>query len=1650
MKKWLAFALLIFTLVAPLGSLAADMEKSGYTLTPMQELDSGVTPDSAFLLTTETSADIADIKNRLSIDGETAPLITQKGANTFLIQPAQPLESGRLYTFRLTQPADADLTWVFQTMFTFAVTNMFPGDQTSGVPLRSGIEITFNYEDYEDISTYFQIEPQVKGTFERHKRTAVFVPEEPLAEKTVYTVTLKGGLKLKDTDYILGQDTIFRFETESLDATVTETPTPKTTIHFAASQTEFTPQEAPKLSMRLRTDKQPRSIPLQTDVYQIGSAKEYLSLWTQIDSDCSWSTFNRNDKLIDTGSYSNVVSFQQNASLNSDSYYTMYALAFPKELPEGFYLVQTKAADTFTQMLIQITNTAGYYQCSSSGALLWLNDNRTKKPLAQATVLNNTTGQTYITDKQGVAILSPQPDESAFHDFILTTADGKISAMQGYVSGKPNDMFWSYLELDRPLYQPKDNVTFWGYAAGFSDSSTDLETVKIRLSTARYYWYASRQPILQQTVKVQNNTFAGQMDLPYLDPGTYVLTVEAQGKTVCSEYLRVAEYIKPDYQLTLEADKKAVFTGETIHYTMQTAFFDGTPVSNLSLNYNLYTYPNGTNDTNVLAVNEQGTASLDYTVPETPESDRNGSVQLGVRALLPEGSEITKSLSTQTFLNDMALSAECPYDTEKTRIEAQVNLIDLTRLNDGTAEGYYDYLGEAVAGKTVQGTIYENYYEQVENGTYYDYYNKVSRKTYRYIHRQKVIKTFQKQTDAAGKITYPYSLSPKKDRWYSADLTIKDGTGKQLTQNIYLRTKETPIPWYRQPNRDFYHLEQQDDRENFQVGDEIDFLLKNNQEPVKKGSFLFMTAQNGIRDYQVQSNSAFTYTFAAQDIPCTYVKGVWFDGTTYHSVYENRLTFDFSTRKLDLTVQANQEFYRPGDSCTLTVHAKCSDGTPATNAAVNLSLVDEALFALQDQETNILSSLYNFYIPSGLYGEHYTHYYSTVGSDEPKEESENTVPSATPAPGGGSGGGASADTMQPSEQVRSDFKDTAAFHQIWLDENGNGTCTIQLPDNITTWRLTASAITSDRYAATVTLPVRVSLPFFINCSLGSTFLTGDTPQVGLSAYGEGLQENESVTYTVWSKNDPQQRASGTAAAYKRLYLPLWTLAAGDDTLVIQASTPRGNSDSLEHPLHVVNTYYESEKTVRAPLTAGMTFAHGEKGNTHLIFTDRSRGALLSDIYYLLYQRAGDRLEQRLSAQVAYQLIQTYGDDSMKTSAERYMKNQPEFKASEYQTANGGGLSLFPYSSCDLDYTAKLLSLVKDDIDKTRMLDYLYAQSGIKTENAALNAKALYGLSVYQEPVLLYLDQLSAIENLPPLDAVYCALAYLQIGGQTQAQALYDRVILPLTEEFTPYCRVNTGRDQTDILETTALAACLASQLGAPQREGFYQYALHNYSKDYLVNIEKLMYVSSEIERYSAESGVITYRLWGAEYTKTLKNGACHSIELASGSMDALEILSVTGDMECLSRFTAPMENEFPQSEDITIQRKFFLYGTDKETTVFHANDIIQVVVTVQYGEKAVNGSYEVTDLLPSGLKFLSNTSSLPQQPFNSNRICYGRIAGQKVQFYSSIFQSFDSYTYLARVQSTGTYTAAGTLVQSTAADGIMRLGTEQQITILPE
>lgn len=102
-------------------------------------------------------------------------------------------------------------------------------------------------------------------------------------------------------------------------------------------------------------------------------------------------------------------------------------------------------------------------------------------------------------------------------------------------------------------------------------------------------------------------------------------------------------------------------------------------------------------------------------------------------------------------------------------------------------------------------------------------------------------------------------------------------------------------------------------------------------------------------------------------------------------------------------------------------------------------------------------------------------------------------------------------TLEQGVVIRSDFRDTAYFTLTTLGDEGTGTIRFTLPHNITDWRVTVSGISDTLHGGNGQASTIVSLPFFLQETLNPTYLAGDEPQVGLTAYGTELTENEAVT-----------------------------------------------------------------------------------------------------------------------------------------------------------------------------------------------------------------------------------------------------------------------------------------------------------------------------------------------------------------------------------------------------------------------------------------------------------------------------------------------------------------------------------------------------------
>lgn len=86
-------------------------------------------------------------------------------------------------------------------------------------------------------------------------------------------------------------------------------------------------------------------------------------------------------------------------------------------------------------------------------------------------------------------------------------------------------------------------------------------------------------------------------------------------------------------------------------------------------------------------------------------------------------------------------------------------------------------------------------------------------------------------------------------------------------------------------------------------------------------------------------------------------------------------------------------------------------------------------------------------------------------------------------------------------RVREWFPETLLWRpQVVTDEQGRATIDMALADSITTWRLSASAVTADGRLGAAQLPVRVFQPFFVDLNLPVALTRGDEVAVPVVVY----------------------------------------------------------------------------------------------------------------------------------------------------------------------------------------------------------------------------------------------------------------------------------------------------------------------------------------------------------------------------------------------------------------------------------------------------------------------------------------------------------------------------------------------------------------------
>jgi len=184
-------------------------------------------------------------------------------------------------------------------------------------------------------------------------------------------------------------------------------------------------------------------------------------------------------------------------------------------------------------------------------------------------------------------------------------------------------------------------------------------------------------------------------------------------------------------------------------------------------------------------------------------------------------------------------------------------------------------------------------------------------------------------------------------------------------------------------------------------------------------------------------------------------------------------------KRLSVNVTTNQERYQPGEKMRVNVEVKDDQGRPVA-ADLSVGVVDEAIYALSAE---LHPDPVRFFHPTRRHavlrsGSTEWSFYDVLHRQRPVWSLKQTKRGEFKS--------------DDADKVRQNFKDTA--HWVpFLAAGGDGKASTELtlPDNLTAWRATATAVTSDTKVGVGRTSKPASKPLQVSLTLPRTFTVGE-------------------------------------------------------------------------------------------------------------------------------------------------------------------------------------------------------------------------------------------------------------------------------------------------------------------------------------------------------------------------------------------------------------------------------------------------------------------------------------------------------------------------------------------------------------------------------
>jgi hypothetical protein len=1607
----------------PVAELTADDIKAGV-----------VALGSGFTLASLDGTPATDLASRVTAEPPIAfAVAANAGGKSARLTPSEPLTPGTVYQFRLTATDGRTLdSWAFQAHQPLHVAGTLPRDEATDVPTDTGIEVTFDQDGVVDAESHISITPKVAGRFERHGRTVAFVPAKRLARSTIYTVTVKRGIVVDGTDEALASDLRFRFETAG--------PRKATARYrFTDDIVDSATSDRPTLALWTSTDdddegrlKPPTTVGIV--IHRLPSLDAALAAYRQVRSFPEWARGSF-PPVVTTTDLPTVASFDATLRVSRDTGFSWFQL--PKRLPTGWYVVSVPSPTRTVQTILQVTDISGYLVVSDTKTLVWVNDLASGEPVPGAVVASDAE-KLGRTANDGTLIadtppnLLPQPSASCTagcYPVVTVQSGGSALVMPanarekdlGYGSDIGADIYgsssaaaayWSTFDTDRATYRRTDTVNAWGVARERKTGAVP-SSVTVRLFSGSEGG-AARAPLSTTNVHPDRiGAFSTSIRLDDLPEGPYVLEATVADKVVRSTSFEIGRILKPAYQLDVVTGHRVYVRGDVIKVTATATFFEGSPVPGVPLQLD-------GDIERAFTTDATGTGIVRWTVGfNSAYTSSDADVRsINVSPARAEEGEISGwSDEIAVFPSSWMVRGNAVIDAGRVQVTGGLHAVDREGLEHAMVAGKsisdLDGTGGPVADRAVKATFTEVTPHRIKTGTRYDFIEKKVVPVYEDSFTERFAGTVRVTTAADGTFSASIAASAGKSYRVALSATDPDGHDARWTGAASAAFEQADVS----PGEgDLAPTSGPADDRLFGIGEAIDLTMHDPGIPAgSSGRYVFYTAHQGLRDFVVQRSSRFQTTFEESAAPALSITGVRFTGSGYFESSRYLAYFRESDRELTVGLTADARRYAPGAEArvTVTTHDKSGKTVPAT---VVLRAVDEKLYAIGAAES----------------AEPLAELYGDVGSGIVMTYGSHAEPSQLGEGGDTTGGGG-------DQRIRDDFRDAVLFRQITTGQDGTARVSFHVPDDLTSWRVSASAFGADLTAGEASIEIPVGLPFFADATIASEYLASDHPVIGLRAFGTALQADERVTFTVDSDSLGIHLKGIEARAFETATVPIRKLTVGKHAITIKATTDSGanaRQDVTTRTFTVVASRLTQTRTAYVAASGGLP--KGGEGRVDVIVSDAGAARYIPLLLDLTGADSA-RLERTLAASLAVSLLSErfhVGDGVAPGS----------FDSQTYQTEEG--VAILPYSSSSLAASAMVALVAPDRFDRERLVEYLWtAADGPKTTREARNI-ALAGLAGLHEPVLTSLRRSAADPDLTVRERLMLGLGAAALGDAATARQIGTKLLAQHGEVTGETARLRVGKSAADITDATALMAMLAAAVGDPLAGRLWSYVEANPGSESTYSLQAVGFVSRLLERAAPRPATFAYTVDGKRHVVELTAGEAFQISLNHQQFQSLKLEPVAGDVGVATSWREVVTPAaIPKDPDIAISRRISPSGD------ISSRALVTVDLTVHLGPKAPKGCHVVTDLVPSGLVAVGNLEGWfranDDELASKDAVYPFAQVGQRVQFCAEKGpKSGDVHLrYFARVVTGGTYTWEPAIVESRTKTGRAAITKATVVTI---